>query len=67
MGHIHIQYEHLLQLFYNITKKMEKKPQKNPAALYIVYMLYIVCLCIVDYSMSPLTLLRAEIEFNKVN
>jgi hypothetical protein len=51
MGHIHIQYEHLLQLFYNITKKMEKNPQKNPAALYIVYMLYIVCLCIVDYSM----------------
>ena len=26
--HIHIQYEHLLQLFYNLAKKMEKKPQK---------------------------------------
>jgi len=25
----HIQYEHLLQLFYNITKKMEKKPNST--------------------------------------
>jgi hypothetical protein len=31
-----------------------------------VYLLYIVCLCIVDYSMYPLTLIRVEIVLNEV-
>jgi hypothetical protein len=34
--------------------------------LNLFIMLYIVCLCIVDYSMYPLTLIRVEIVLNKV-
>jgi hypothetical protein len=34
--------------------------------LNLFIMLYIVCLCIADYSMYPLTLIRVEIVLNKV-